>query len=448
MNGIEPIAAAAVDDYPSEIFPVDSYISADYARREADRVWGKVWQVACREEEIPKVGDFVTYEIVNQSILIVRSAADRIEAFYNVCMHRGRRLAEGCGSAQVFQCRFHGWQWNLEGKCVRAFEGHDWGGALTPENTQLVDVKVDTWGGYVFVNLDPHCEPLREFLEPAASLLDPYELHRMRFRWRKWLVMPCNWKVALEAFNESYHTFETHPQFLDYMEVETWSRAQGKHGNHGMLITEHTRGPGQGSRYTMRQPRADHISAYAEFQLMQLKDIDGFLSHSLVEAAQRAPVELAPDTDPNEAFMRVLQWNREIDAAKGIKWPEITPEQAEEAGYNWHIFPNTVILQAPTYVLGYRARPNGLDPDSCIFEVYVLDRAPEGIEPPQPKPQRNDDLTDVKFWGRVLLQDFVNMEEVQRGMKARGFPGIRPNPKKEQAIANFHRTIREYMEDA
>jgi len=443
MNVVASPSAAQA--YKSELFSVEPYISADYARREADALWAKVWQMAGRVEELQKVGDYITYDILDQSIIVVRSAPDKLQAFYNVCMHRGRRLTEGCGQTKIFHCRFHGWQWNLDGSSQRAFLGEDWGGALTPENLQLSEIKVDCWGGYVFVNMDPDCEPLRDYLEPAASLLDPFEIERMRFRWRKWLIMPCNWKVALEAFNESYHTFGTHPQLLQYSDVDTWSQAQGKHGHHGMIL-EGMRGPGEGSHHIFPEPRKDYLQGMADSSWMMLETLDAFLSHSMVHALQRVPAELPPETTAFEAYAKAQQWAREMDAAKGVKWPEVSTEQALAAGYDWHVFPNMVILMAPTFLLGYRARPNGYDPDSCIFEVYTLDRAPEGVEPPQPVNERCDDLTNEKFWGRVLMQDFNNMEQVQRGVKQKGFPGIRPNPLKEQAVANFHRTLAKYME--
>src|SRR5271163_2074736 len=88
------------------LIPIEAYVSEAYARAENDKLWAKVWQSTCREEEIPKVGDYVTYDILDESIIVVRSAPDKISAFYNVCQHRGRRLAQGCGEVAQFRCRF------------------------------------------------------------------------------------------------------------------------------------------------------------------------------------------------------------------------------------------------------------------------------------------------------------------------------------------------------
>ena len=81
--------------------------------------------------------------------------------------------------------------------------------------------------------MDPDCEPLADYLFPAAKILDPFGLENMRFKWRKWLNFDCNWKVAMEAFNETYHVFTTHPEFNKFGEFKGWAKAQGKHSNIG-----------------------------------------------------------------------------------------------------------------------------------------------------------------------------------------------------------------------
>ena len=81
--------------------------------------------------------------------------------------------------------------------------------------------------------MDPDCEPLADYLFPAAKILDPFGLENMRFKWRKWLNFDCNWKVALEAFNETYHVYTTHPEFNQFGEFKGWAKAQGKHSNIG-----------------------------------------------------------------------------------------------------------------------------------------------------------------------------------------------------------------------
>src|SRR5262245_15804506 len=221
-------------------FSVEPYLSVEYARAEGDNLWSKVWQHAGRVEEIPNVGDFLTYDIGDDSIIVVRTAPDAIQAYHNVCSHRGRRLVDtpsGAhstnGKRKLFVCGFHGWRYDLDGKCTFKLDEQDWKGALTDQCTRLKKVAVDTWGGWLFVNMDPDCAPLRQYLEPAAGYLDPFELEKMRYKWRQWVVFDCNWKTAIEAFMEPYHVAGTHTQLLEYGQYYAYSAAHGLHGVSG-----------------------------------------------------------------------------------------------------------------------------------------------------------------------------------------------------------------------
>jgi nitrite reductase/ring-hydroxylating ferredoxin subunit len=438
MSGMNKIAAP--DPVQAAIIGNEAYVSEEYARAENDKLWGKVWQVACRVEEIPRVGDFVTYDILDESIIVVRSAPDKISAYYNVCAHRGRNLTEGCGHTKRFVCRFHGWQWNLDGESAEVVCREDWGDTLNADKLRLTDVKVDTWGGYVFINMDPKAEPLRDYLGVAASLLDPFEIEKMRYRWRQWLYFPCNWKVAIEAFMEGYHVLGTHPQLTLIGGAKmTWSKAYGRHGVFGAMST----GGGVGGAASGAMGVADMRKGLAESVNEIWETVNASTTQTIVNAANRLVDELPENTPPDKVAAHLMMSAVKDDAARGVIWPKIDPEVFKEAGTGWSVFPNTMILQGPTFVLGYRARPNGNDPNSCVFEVYTLDRFPEGQEP-KPENIYQPDQTEEK-WRKVLMQDFSNMEAVQRGLKSRGFKGIRPSPKQEAIVLNFHRQLAQYM---
>lgn len=413
----------------------EAYTSEAYARAEDDKLWGRAWQVACREEEIPHVGDYVTYDIVKDSIIVVRVAPDRIAAYYNVCRHRGRRLTEGCGHAAKFFCRYHGWKWRLDGENEEVLWGEDYEGALSADDLRLQQVKVGTWGGYVFINMDPNCEPLAEFLGEAADILNPIELDKMRYRWRRWLHFPCNWKTAVEAFIEGYHVVATHPQLTRTGgNRPTWSKAYGKHGVFGSEVG--AVGGEQREVRDMREAMAAHFNHLWE-------TLNAMTTQTIVDAANALVDELPANADQGTVAAHMMRRAASMDAARGVIWPKLDAQQVQKAGTGWHIFPNTVILHGPTYALCYRARPNGYDPDSCVFEVYVLERFPEGQEP---KPENlYRPIVDEAHWVKILTQDFSNMPEVQRGMHSRGFPGARPNPKQEATIINFHAVLARYM---
>ena len=312
-----PAAELVRDDY----VPAADYISRAFLERETTGLWPRVWQMACREEEIPKVGDFYTYEILDESIIVVRTAPSEIRAYYNVCPHRGRRLTAGCGHTAKFHCRFHGWQWDLAGRNTQVVDRDDWDGALSDEDVALRTVRVETWSGWVYINMDPDCAPLAEFLAPAKAMLDPFDLQGLRYQWRKSTILPCNWKVALEAFNEGYHVQTTHRQMLEYMDDVTVSHA---HGRHAMFAYWKALPMGSRSR-RLGGPLHDDIRpgilAYMEDMAVTL---NAGSSVRAVHAARRVMQEVAPGSSPIEVLTAFGAFIREDAVNSGAGYPPIT----------------------------------------------------------------------------------------------------------------------------
>lgn len=433
-------------------YPVDAFISRDYVHHEKEKLWPKVWQVAARVEELPKIGSFVTYDIADESFIIVRTGADMLKAYHNVCIHRGRRLIDtpegknhATGNKGKFVCGFHGWTYDLDGNNTYIHDQQDWKGCLdSPERTRLSEVRVDTWGGWVWINFDLEAEPLIDFLGDAARVLAPFQFEKMRYKWRQWVIFDCNWKTALEAFMEPYHVYATHSQLLKYGDYYAYSKAYGLHGVSGFDQRDPEFKMSQSSS-VIRAGKAGtdpRISTY-ELQKEVFTTINNASStDTLVNAAKRLVDELPEGTPPADVIKHWLESARRDDAARGVIWPDITPEQMAEAGLAWHVFPNTSILQGITFALCYRTRPYGDDPDKCIFEAYAIERFPEGEEP---KTEWVHAEATGELWGSVLAQDFSNMAAVQKGMKSKGFPGNLPNPHQEQKITNFHRNLADYV---
>ena len=448
---MDTLTNISVEDLSEPLtFPVEAYISEEYARAEGDRLWSKVWQHAGRVEEIPNVGDYLTYDIGPDSIVVVRSAPDTLKAFHNVCSHRGRRLIDSPAGAHCahghkkgFVCGFHGWRYDLDGQCTFKLDEPDWKGALKDARTRLSEVKVDTWGGWIFVNMDPDCVPLREFLEPAASILDPFEFAQMRYKWRQWVIFDCNWKTAIEAFMEPYHVEGTHSQLLKYGQYYAYSKAHGLHGVSGFDERDPTLKMKQSSTITRAGKGKDaRISTYELQNEIYTTVNNASTTETLVNAARRLVDELPEGTPAPEVIKHWLACARADDAARGVIWPTITPEQMSNAGLAWSIFPNMSILQGITFALCYRARPYGDNPHQCIFESYAIERFPPGDAPQTQWVQAEP---TAEKWGFVLAQDFSNMAAVQKGMRSRGFRGTLPNPHQERKVTNFHRNLAQYM---
>jgi len=438
------------------IYPAEAYVSRAYAEAEGDRLWSRVWQIAGRVEEIPGTGDYITYDIGVDSILIVRAGPDDIRAYHNVCPHRGRKLVstpaganQACGHKdqqaerkEGFFCAYHGWTFDLQGKAGFILDKDDWKGALTDDRTGLTPVRVDTWGGWVWINMDLDCEPLSEYLQPAAALLDPFQFENMRYRFRQFGIFDCNWKVALEAFLEPYHVFATHPQLNKYGEYYAYSKALGIHGQTGfdtrnaaaVEVSEnsvHRAAAGEDARVTIAQMQQEYWDT-----------IGASTSETLVKTAQRLVDELPPGTPAREVHHYWLESAKREDAARGVMWPEISDAQMAAAGLAMSLFPNFNIIPGPTFGLYYRVRPYGIDPDKCIYEAVALDLFPKGQEP---KTEWKYAEQDPAQWPYVIAQDISNMIEVQKGLKSRGFRGNLPNPHQEKKVSNLHRVLAEYM---
>lgn len=424
-------------------YPVDAFICPDYAKAEKEKLWPKVWQMAGRTEEVTEVGSFITYDIADETILIVRAEDGELNAFHNVCPHRGRRLVDApCGKKKRFVCGFHAWTFDTKGQNIKVLDPQDWKGALNAERTALSPVKVDTWGGWVFINMDPDCGPLRDYLEPAAGILDPFKFEKMRFKWRQRVIFDCNWKTALEAFMEPYHVAGTHTQLLKYGDYYAYSQAYGLHGVSGFDQRDPTMKMAESTTVTRAGLGDPRVSTY-DLQYEVYTTVNNASSTmTLINAAKRLVDELPEGTSAQEVIKHWLASAKADDAARGVEWPEITPEQMSKAGLAWHIFPNMSVLQGVTFALCYRTRPFGDDPDKCIFEAYAIERFPEGEEPKTEWVYA--DATEEN-WGMVLAQDFSNMAAVQKGMKSRGFRGTLPNPHQEQKITNFHRHLGQMM---
>ena len=427
-----------------EFIPKEDYLSKEFAQREADRLWPYVWQIACREEEIPNVGDFVTYDILDDSIIVVRSKPGEISAFHNVCPHRGNRLTEGCDHARQFLCTFHGWRFGLDGRNISVVDRKDWGDLLTDDDIRLKSVQVGTWGGFVFINMDPDCQPLDEFLIPVKELTAKHEFEKLRYAWYRTVILPANWKTTAEGFNEFYHVQTTHNQMLVYTNDYSATKEMGRHG----WVAYAAESGFPLARSPRLAPRDEDFRELVFEYVRQMKyDLNAMQTERCYQAAQRLRSEVAPFTPAEEVMTKFFEFTVEAAEKEGSGWPEgITPDYLAETGFDWHVFPNTIFLHPGIEaVLWYRARPHPDDHEKCIFDVWSLERFAPGTET---KLEREfyADWHDFD-WPLIYTQDFENFGRIQKGMKSRAFTASRTSPVQERTIPNFHRSLRRFFKD-
>ena len=182
--------------------PASWYHDHEIAFLEASAVLGRTWQLVARTDQLRATGDYVTAEIADEPVVVVRDS-DRIQGFFNVCRHHAAQVATGeCGSVRALHCPYHGWTYNLDGTLHSApqFDG--------AENTMgaefnLQPVRVETWRGWVFVCLDSEAPSLAETLSDVDIRFDPERLDHHR---RVTYELDCNWKVFVDNYLDGgYH---------------------------------------------------------------------------------------------------------------------------------------------------------------------------------------------------------------------------------------------------
>jgi phenylpropionate dioxygenase-like ring-hydroxylating dioxygenase large terminal subunit len=426
------------------------YISRDVVRLEAERLWGSVWLMAGREQQVMNPGDYVVFNIADESILVLRDKAGELRAFYNVCQHRGRRLKddEAGNTKTQIQCPFHAWRYDLDGTVSYICSRDDWDGCpgFDEANLSLKPVRVDTWGGWVWISMDPDIEPLLDYLAPVPELYRNFEFEKCRIGWYVTIVAPCNWKMAIDAFNEAYHVEGTHPQMIKFSgkgKVPTLAA-----GRHGSLRVSRSESATLAKGATPAAPAAPPNVAAGLLGIgRELRStLKALYTDYFGGAAERLARELPTDTPPAEAMARFKQFHREEMEAAGAEWPaNLTEEDIVKAGGTWHVFPNSIILSSYDGAMCYRARPNGDDPDSCLFDVWWLGRYAPGKEPPIVH-EHFDGPAAFKGRNPFLEQDFGNMGQTQKGMRSRGFTGALPNPVQEVTVSHFHRVLHAYLD--
>lgn len=209
----EEIAAVRRPFRAATLLPSRAYHDPAVFEFERDEWFYRDWLVVGREEEAPEKGSFFLADVLGEPLVIVRGPDLRLRAFYNVCRHRGTAVAEErCGRVVRFQCPYHAWIYDLEGRLVKARHMEDVED-FTPEGFGLSQVRCETWGGFVFVSLDEEARSLREHM---GDWFDHHagfgrDFTRLRRATRLEYDVAANWKIVAENYSECYHCPSVHP---------------------------------------------------------------------------------------------------------------------------------------------------------------------------------------------------------------------------------------------
>ncbi|MEE2784810.1 MAG: aromatic ring-hydroxylating dioxygenase subunit alpha [Pseudomonadota bacterium] len=428
---------SACDDLATEDVSVERYFSYEWHRREVEHVWKKTWQVACRIEEIPEVGDYVVYDIVDDSVIVVRTAGAEVVAFTNSCLHRATTLAEGAGNCSEFRCPYHGWTYALSGELEFVPGAWDFS-HLDLKNTQLPRVRIDQWAGFVFINLDPECAPLHDYLGVLPEHLDAFNIDKRYKAVHVSKIVPCNWKVAQEAFIEGYHVAQTH---YDKNSDGSLAATGAAVSNYDTSI-QYDYWPPHVTRMNMLGGIA---SGYIADQVLD--------DQTIVDAYFRLNAGDSIKLEPGQTARSVIaQHNRKIwgERHRVDLSAHSDAEMIDQIQYT--LFPNFTIWPTIVAPLCYRFRPEGDDPTRSVFEIWMLyPIADDGTHPATMDDLRLDDdqawaeVRELSGYGPVIDQDTPNFPRIQKGLQASAKRAVSLANYQESRIRAFHETLDTYL---
>jgi len=386
--------------------PPERYISYDFHRQEVEKVWKRTWQAVCREEEIPGVGDHFVYNIAGLSFIVVRTAEKQFKAYWNVCLHRCRRLVDnaGCGAKQ-FKCGYHSWTWNIDGSL--AFYPGKWDFPdVDPAKFALREVQVGTWGGFIFINPDLKAIPLEKHLGSLPKHFQTWPLDKRFTLWHVRKTINSNWKVALEAFLEAYHVVQTHPQALPSV------------GEHATQYDVYDDGEAHFSR-SITPSAVPSIHARNVTNISAIADM-----WALLNALRRDEAGALPPTIKDRATL--AEWRRGVmKTMTNADYSSLSDAEMLDSMQYW-LFPNFCPWFGEGLPLSYLFRPDADSPDTCYFDVWMLIRGPDSGAPPSAAkmvtlgPDEHFEPV-LGAMGKIFDQDNENMPYVQIGLKT--WPG-------------------------
>ena len=433
----EGLLETSAADLDTADLDTERYYQYDFHRLEVEHVWKKTWQMACRAEEIPDAGDYLVYDIVDDSVVVVRGPNGDIAAYTNSCLHRGTTLVEGSGNIKDFRCPYHGWTYDLNG-ALKYVPG-SWDFAhLDLENTKLLRVKIDFWGGFVFVNLDEHCDSLANYLGVLPKHLNDFHIENRYKALHVSQVVPCNWKVAQEAFIEGYHVAETHFE----------KDADGNIAPVGAAVANYDTSI-QNDYWSPHISRMTMLSGIPSRYIADQIDGEQGIIDAYFAASPENAIQLAEGQTARSA---IADHNRDVwKSTHNVDFSEYSDaEMIDQIEYT--VFPNFTVWPTVVAPLVYRFRPYGDDPSRSLFEVWMLyPVAADGTQPEAALEYRLEpgeawaSVKELGAYGPVIDQDMPNLPRIQKGLMASVKKTISLGNYQESRIRALHETLDLYI---
>jgi len=413
----------------------DRYWSKDFAEREWEHMWKKVWHLGGRVSQLEEPGDFIMHEFKHESVIMVRQDDGSIRAFFNVCMHRGNRLvnvSEG-GVNGSFSCPYHGWKWGIDGKLDWVQDPEDFAQGNPCGKLTLKELRCETWGGFVFWTFDRQAKPLLEYLDPIPTLFANRDLENYtRVVWRT-LRVNTNWKFASDNFNEAYHIPVVHPQFQPMIDDHYSTTIFEMYPNgHNRMIEK--------LQPSSRYPDAQQVKPLWA-QLLREWNLD--------------PADF--EGRAQEGRIALQQARRKLGPERGFTYFDALTDDELTDQMHHTCFPNLTLTATVEGVHVFRTEPDADDPNWSTFDYWYL--VPQvrgqnevatlyGMRPVVEAEHESGDFGEYRTviaQGDFLEQDLSLAVTQQKGLRSMAFEDCYLAGQ-ETRVRRFHEVINDYLE--
>ena len=406
----------------------ERYYTKEYMEKEWEHLWTKTWLVAGRVSDLEHPGDFIRFDLLTESIVIIRTGEDEdsIKAFYNLCPHRGNRLVfeERGHLSSGFKCAYHGWKFRIDGELDEITYREHFDPNQICNLKGLKEVRCERWGGFTFINMNDDAEPLTEFLGPLVDQFEGYNPEKMVIVKDMVNYWPVNWKTGVDNFNESYHVHWVHSQIPRAFD-------------HAHQFNFYPNG---------------HCRTLGRVRTLEGAP-DGPIPDLMWVNLLRNGLDLTPENFEGTFAdsQRVLsEHNRKRAEHVGVDYAKIADGQLF-----YFLFPNIILSMEVETMFMLQVLPVRDNPDEFKFHtlgmVHPMEESPIDLTgyigvPPGTDLSGNDrpETNYVPYiddeLGPVLIQDTELLPEVQQGMKSRAFDGLILGGL-EKRIKHFHREL-------
>ena len=447
----ETLERLELDKWPEQktrghTIPGYRFTSREFFHQEWENMWTRVWLLLGRESQIPKPGDWQLEEVGRESILMVRQTNGSVKAFYNVCQHRGNPLVTGpTGSVKRFVCKYHSWAFMPDGELNFAPDKEDFPDGNPCGKVRLQELACDTFAGFIWVNMDRDCVSLKEYLGPIWDAWSKLDLGNWKRTMARSAWLPCNWKVVLDNFNESYHVPTVH------MGATPDTDRKKIRGNIDTYYKE--------TRFDLSDQGHNRMVMKGGFGVGST-DKEGDIIEPL--ASQLRAWEINPADfkgRPEDTRAALQAAKQKLGPARGYThYAKVPAEQLTDA-FHYTLFPNFAVSVWSDGFHFLRARPHHDDPEQCLFDNWWYS-SPASIEAGQTS--RGGTLEDgdlvngqeadvtminhlTESIGPGIEDDMSVFISQQRGFRSRGFLGVYLSAQ-ETRVRRYHELIDDYIE--